>query len=278
MYMKLKGGKSKVVTLSYDDGVVQDARLMGLLDRYGVKGTFNLNTAMYFPEEKIREKPRGKCKLSEAQALYTDSGHEVALHFAHHPFPARLRKENLLTEVLQNRADIEKHYGTLARGMAYPNGSYNQQVMDALQMCNICYARTTVSTEKFTFPENWLAWNPTCHHNNPQLMELAKQFAEVAPRPGHGSENRLFYLWGHSYEFDNNDNWDTIENFLAYIGGREDVWYATNIEIYDYVQAYERLQISVDNTIVHNPSAMDVWFMQNDTIYCVKAGQTLRLN
>ena len=27
MYMKLKDGKSKVLTLSYDDGVVQDIRL-----------------------------------------------------------------------------------------------------------------------------------------------------------------------------------------------------------------------------------------------------------
>ncbi len=277
MYMKLKDGKSKVVTLSYDDGVVQDARLIQLMDRYGVKGTFNLNTALYFPEENVREKPRGKLKLSEAQALYTNSGHEVALHFATHPFPARLRIENLLTEILQNRAHIESQYGTLARGMAYPNGSYNQQVMDALQMCNICYSRTTKSTESFLFPENWLALHPTCHHNNPRLMELAQKFAEVPPRPGHGSENRLFYLWGHSYEFDNDNNWDMIEQFLSYIGNREDVWYATNIEIYDYVRAYEALQISVDNTIVHNPSAMDVWFMLGSEIYCVKGGQTLSL-
>ena len=36
MYMKLKDGKSKVLTLSYDDGVVQDIRLIGILDKYGI--------------------------------------------------------------------------------------------------------------------------------------------------------------------------------------------------------------------------------------------------
>lgn len=277
MYMKLKDGKSKVLTLSYDDGVVQDARLIQILDRYGIKGTFNLNTALYFAEDMVREKPRGKLKLSEAQALYQNSGHEVALHFAHHPFPARLRAENVMTEVLQNRSDIESQYKTLARGMAYPNGSYNQLVMDILKLCGICYARTTKSTESFRFPENWLALDPTCHHNNPRLMALAKDFAETPFRPGCHSENRLFYLWGHSYEFDNDQNWDRIEAFAEYMGGREDVWYATNIELYDYVKAYEALHTSVDNRMVHNPSSIDVWFWEAGEIHCIKGGQTLYL-
>ena len=36
-------GKMKAVTLSYDDGVAQDIRLIELLDRYGLRATFNLN-------------------------------------------------------------------------------------------------------------------------------------------------------------------------------------------------------------------------------------------
>ena len=67
MYMKLKDGKSKVLTLSYDDGVVQDIRLIGILDKYGIKGTFNINTGMYFAEDATREKYYGRMKLSEAK-------------------------------------------------------------------------------------------------------------------------------------------------------------------------------------------------------------------
>jgi len=275
MYMKLKDGKTKVLTLSYDDGVVQDIRLMGILDKHGIKATFNVNTGKYLPEEETREKYYGRMKLSEAKALYINSGHEVAVHALNHRFLDRLKTDEQLTEILEDRKNIENQYGTLARGMAYPYGTYSAEVMDTLAKCGICYARTVNTTERFGFPSNWLALDPTCHHKNPRLMELAQKFVEK--EVNYAGDNWLFYVWGHSYEFDNHDNWEVIENFAAYVGGREDIWYATNIEIYDYVKAYERLQTSVDKRIVHNPSAMDVWFYQDGKTLCVKAGETLCL-
>jgi hypothetical protein len=178
-------------------------------------------------------------------------------------------------ELLEDRKNIEAQYGTLARGMAYPYGTYNDMVVEALADCGICYSRTVKSTEKFGLPENWLTLHPTCHHANPRLMELAKQFAEEKPR--YQQDLWMFYLWGHTYEFDNHDNWHVIEEFAAYMGGREDIWYATNIEIYDYVQAYQALQVSVDESIVHNPTATKVWFSHNGTIYAIEGGKTLTL-
>ena len=275
MYMKLKDGKSKVLTLSYDDGVVQDIRLIKILDQYGIKATFNINSGLYLPEDTQRERFYGRMKLSEAKALYINSGHEVATHALTHPFLDRLRTEEILTEVIEDRKNIEHQYGVLARGMAYPYGTYSDDVIDTLAKCGICYARTIKSTENFQFPENWLEWNPTCHHRNPKLMDLTKKFVEE--KVYHFSENWLFYLWGHSYEFDNNDNWELIEKFAAYVGNKEDIWYATNIEIYDYVKAYENLVTSVDQTMVYNPSVIDVWFWHKNEIYCVKGGQTLYL-
>ena len=65
MYMKLKDGKSKVLTLSYDDGVVQDIRLMEILNKNGIKATFNINTGLYLPEDTVREKYYGRMKFSE---------------------------------------------------------------------------------------------------------------------------------------------------------------------------------------------------------------------
>ena len=275
MYMKLKDGKSKVLTLSYDDGVVQDIRLIGILDKYGVKGTFNINTGTYLAEDAVRERYYGRMKLSEAKELYIGSGHEVAVHSLTHPFLERLKPDEVLNEVLEDRKNIEAQYGVVARGMAYPYGTYSDEVIELLEKCGIAYSRTTKSTLNFKFPENWLALHPTCHHREPLLMEFAKHFAEDVSR--YPSENWLFYVWGHSYEFDNNDNWDVIEKFAEYIGGRDNIWYATNIEIYDYVKAYESLQTSVDKKIVHNPTAIDVWFLQNGKTYCVKAGETIRI-
>lgn len=275
MYMKLKDGKSKVLTLSYDDGVVQDIRLIEILDKYGIRGTFNINTARYLAEDAEREKYYGRMKLSEAKQLYIGSAHEVAVHALNHPFLEKLKADEVITEVMEDRKNIEAQYGTLARGMAYPYGTYSNEVVDVLAHCGICYSRTTKTTENFKFPENWLTLHPTCHHNNPKLMDFAKNFAETRSR--YPSDNWLFYVWGHSYEFDDRDNWNVIEEFAKYIGGREDVWYATNIEIYDYVKAYEALRVSVDRTLVHNPTAVDVWFLEGKTTYCVKAGETLKI-
>ena len=274
MKMRLKDGKTKVLTLSYDDGVVQDIRLSEILNRHGIKCTFNINSGMYLAEEKEREAFRGRLKRSEAIALFTDSGHEVAVHAYTHPFLERLDSTEIIYEITEDRKDIESTYGTIARGMAYPYGTYNASVIDVLKHCGIVYSRTVKSTEKFGFPENWLELHPTCHHNNPRLMELAKRFVEVPSKYGNAE---MFYLWGHSFEFDTNDNWDVIERFAEYAGGHEHIWYATNIEIYDYVKAYEALQTSYDKRTVHNPSAVDVWFESKGKTYCVKAGETLKL-
>ena len=275
MYMKLKDGKSKVLTLSYDDGVVQDIRLMEILNKNGIKATFNINTGLYLPEDTVREKYYGRMKFSEARALYTNSGHEIAVHGLTHPALDRIPSDEALTEILEDRKNIERQYGTLARGMAYPGGTYSQQVMEELKLCGICYARTIQSTEQVDFPKNWLEWHPTCHHKNPKLMEITKRFVDESPR--YGNRIWMLYVWGHSFEFDLQDNWHIIEEFAQYAGGKEDIWYATNIEIYDYVKAYESLQTSVDKRIVHNPASVDVWFAHNKQTYCVKAGETLYL-
>lgn len=275
MYIKFPGGKSKVLTLSYDDEPIEDIRLISILNKHGIKATFNINTGLYCPEDFTRVNGRGAMKLSEAQALYTNSGHEVAVHAFTHLFLDRISTDEVITEIMQDRMNIEAQYNTLARGMAYPYGTYNDEVIDILKKCGICYARTAKETENFWFPKNWLALETTCHHNNPKLMELAKRFVEQKSR--HIGENWLFYVFGHSFEFENDHNWDRIENFAAYVGGREDIWYATNIEIYDYMMAFQNLQTSVDKKIVHNPSVMDVWFHHQGELHCVKGGQTLYL-
>ena len=53
-----------------------------------------------------------------------------------------------------------------------------------------------------------------------------------------------------------------IEEFAAFTGGHDDIWYATNIQIYDYVQAWQRLEFSVDGRQVHNPTATELYFQE----------------
>lgn len=211
-------------------------------------------------------------KLSEAQKLYINSGHEIAVHSLTHPFLENLDTAEIIYEITEDRKNIEKQYGVIDRGMTYPFGTYSDSVVDVLEKCHIAYSRTTKSTYKFGFPENWLLLHPTCHHNYENLEELIKNFVETPNRWGNAE---MLYLWGHSFEFDNNNNWDVIEKFAEYAGGREHIWYATNIEIYDYINAYKRLERSYDKNILHNPSSIDVWIKIEGNIYCIEAGNTV---
>ena len=274
MKMRLKDGKQKVITLSYDEGVYADIRLIEIMNRYGLKGTFNINSGLYMPEETVRTEKKGRLKLSEAKELYIGSGHEIAVHGLTHPFLERLDSTEVIYEITEDRRLIEENYGTIARGMAYPFGTYSQKVIDILDKCHIAYSRTVRSTFKFDFPENWLELHPTCHHKSERLEELIHNFVE---NPTYFGNAQMFYLWGHTYEFDNDNNWDVIEKFAEYAGGREDIWYATNIEIYDYVMAYKRLETSYDKKIIHNPSAISVWTEIGGEVYEIKAGETLNL-
>lgn len=271
MYLRFKDGKDKALTLSYDDGPVFDKQLIEIMDKYGLKGTFNINTGLYYPENEKREKYDGRMKLSEAKELYINSGHEVAVHTLTHPFLEELDYSEVIYEIMEDRKNIERDYKTVARGMAYPFGTYSASIVDILKMCGIEYSRTTKSSHNFKLPENWLLLNPTCHHNDPDLMELAKNFAENKASWG---APRMFFLWGHSFEFARRDNWNIIEDFARYIGGKNDIWYATNIEIYDYVQAYKSLKTSCDKKIIYNPSAMDVWVYTNNETIKIKSGET----
>ena len=177
-----------------------------------------------------------------------------------------------------DRKNLEKLFGKIVKGMAYANGSYDDSVVEILKKCGIWYARTVDATNGFNLPEEFLKWHPTCHHGAPNLMELAKAFVEESDDLGYfwWKGPMLFYLWGHSYEFNDRNNWEIIEEFAKYMGGREDIWYATNGEIYEYVQAYDRLEFSADGGYIHNPSAIDVYICYFRRNYLVPAGQTVK--
>ena len=59
------------------------------------------------------------------------------------------------------------------------------------------------------------------------------------------------------------------------LAGHDGVWYATNIEIHDYVEAFRALHVSADGRRVFNPTAQTLWFNYNDKNYKIEPGQSL---
>ncbi len=273
--MRFPGGLAKAFTMSYDDGVEQDLRLIQIMRENGVKGTFNLNSGLYAPEGTVYPAGQVHRRMTEKQCLaaYVGNDLEVAVHASTHAFLEAVPTATAMMEVISDRAKLEKDFGRIVRGMAYPYGTLSDDVVDILRLAGIAYSRTTVTRLNFDIPSDWLRLGATCHHNNPALNELAEKFTGDTPN----REPWLFYLWGHAYEFEGNDNWHVIEQFLKTVGHRDDVWYATNIEIHDYVQAFRELRFSVDGTLAQNPTATDVWALRDGMVVRIPAGATIRL-
>lgn len=273
-YLRFPGGKKKCLTLSYDDGVIQDERLMSIMKAYGLKGTFNLNSNLWADRDyDDSAKAHRRMTLERAQKLYKDSGMEIAVHGANHPWLEQLPLNICTRELLDDRRELEHQFGGIIRGSAYPFGTYNEDVIKSLECCGIVYSRTVHSTYSFELPQNWLALNPTCHHKDPRLPELIDRFLNGSI----WSKPYFFYLWGHSYEYDWDNNWEIIENLGKQLGGRDDVWYCTNIEAYDYIHAFSRLIYDVDMTQCYNPTAYTLWFADDQNMYKIGPGETLTL-
>lgn len=273
--MRFPLGRPKALTLSYDDGVEQDIRLMELLDRYQLHCTFNLNSGCYaaegtrWPEGTIhRRLPR-----SRVLPLYANPAHEVAVHCLTHANLIELPADQVVYEVMQDRVNLERDFGTIIRGMAYPFGTYNDTVADALRTCGIQYARTVESSHAFGIPQDWLRLKPTCHHADPMLDQLCDDFLTVSTR----FCSRVFYLWGHAYEFEADGNWQVMEAFCQKMSGHDDIWYCTNIALCEYVKAFQSLIYAADGSMVRNPSTQSVWIEVSGRIVECPAGSTVRL-
>mgnify|MGYP000119139576 CR=1 FL=1 len=52
---------------------------------------------------------------------------------------------------------------------------------------------------------------------------------------------------------------EDIEEFAEMVSNKNDIWYATNIEVYDYITSIKSLRFSGDKSRVYNPSSLDIW-------------------
>ena len=224
-------GKKKAVTFSFDDGVTQDIRLIEILNKYGLKGTFNLNSGLFgLPNELNRNGLKvnhTKVKASEVKSIY--EGHEIAVHTLTHPTLVGLDEETVIRQVEEDRKALEAICGYPIVGMAYPNGPYDEVVIKAIsENTPIRYSRTTNSTHEFAVQkENLLDYSPTVYY-------IADCFEEVVDRflASESDEDQLLYIWGHAYEMDAGYiSWEKFERICKKLAGRDDIFYGTNKEV-----------------------------------------------
>ena len=226
-------GKKKAITFSYDDGITQDRRLMNILNRHGLKCTFNINSELLGkPGLLIREDMTvAHCKSRPCEVPLIYAGHEVAAHTLTHPQLPALPDEEVIRQVEQDRLALSDLVGYEVVGMAYPGGgkNYDERVAKLIrENTGIRYARTTVCTGEFGLEPDLYTYRPSAYHlmGWDALAEMGRKFLE-----SESEVRQVFYIWGHSYELDYYDTWSNFEEFCRLIANRDDIFYGTNREV-----------------------------------------------
>lgn len=257
------GGVKNVVTFSFDDGPENDKRLISLFDKYSLKSTFHLNGMNY--------QGMSEDELEQVRKIYEN--HEISCHTFMHGWPTQMAGVSLVAETIKDREILEKIAGYPVMGMSYPSGMYNDEIISTMEKCGIQYSRTIDSTNAFNMPEKFMEWHPTCHFSS--ALPLAESFMTDLECIWSGP---LLYVWGHSYELNTEEKWSEMEKLMRTVAHNDNIWYATNMEIFDYVTAQKMLKISYDETVFYNPTATDVWVEKDKSVVIkIPAGETIKL-
>ena len=257
-FRRYYGGKTKALVLSYDDGQVTDRRMVEILNKFGIKSTFHLNTGNLGNE--------GYVCPGEAAELY--QGHEIGAHTCSHLHMLQIPEEARLSELWRDREGLEEISGAIVDGFSYPYGEYDEKLEALVEAVGFSYARTIESRRDFRIPEDFLRWHPTCHHRE-NCVQLAKNYLDYDYREGLS----VFCLWGHSHNFEREGNWDVLERFCALMGKREEIWYCTMGEFAGYIRGLRALKTSLRGNLVYNPTGQKLWFEIEDRLVSIGPGE-----
>ena len=225
-------GKNKAITFSFDDGVLQDIRLAELFNKYNLKATFNINSALLGTHNSLKwgEKTVAHDKVFPSKVKEVYAGHEVAAHTLTHAWLPSLADDAVIYQVERDRLTLSDLLGYEVVGMAYPGGGENNNDHIAELVKNhtgIKYARTIVSTGNFDLQDNYYRFNPTVYACSKDFESIVDKFIELKT-----DKPQLLYIWGHAYEMDTEAiPWDRFERIIAKLANLPDVFYGTNKEV-----------------------------------------------
>ena len=202
---------AKYFLLSFDDGTVYDPRFVELLNKYGVKATFNLNSGLedfvWQYEDRV---PIRRQKLADTVDIYR--GHEIASHSLHHHWLNTLTPPQLRREVEEDCKALKAIFGVEELGFGVPFTACGEREIGIIRRF-VRYIRLSEMARDHALPEDPYHIPIHALYNQPDVREKIRAFAEE------DREDALFVMAGHSYEFEVLDQWAYMEQLLTFILG-----------------------------------------------------------
>lgn len=234
------GGKGVVVTTSWDDGHRLDLKMAKLLKKYHLPGTF-------YVAPRNREFS-AQDLLNEAEVKALAQEFEIGGHTLTHPRLATLVPAGAEAEIVAGKKHLENWVGKEIQSFCYPGGNYTQTNLRQVREAGFVMARTVERYAFFTGNKPYEM--ATTLHAYDHWLDLWQIFKFVKFNPFTFlkvfrrwdliammmfdrvcREGGMFHLWGHSWEIDQNGDWDRLERVFKYISGKAEVSYVNNSEL-----------------------------------------------
>ncbi|MBR5291072.1 MAG: polysaccharide deacetylase family protein [Erysipelotrichaceae bacterium] len=225
------GGKAKAFNITYDDGVLQDERFVALLNKYGIKGTFNLNSEL-MQNEFSWTHPNGMQvkRLSVEKVKHLYDGHEVASHTLTHPYMYNLSDGELYHQLKSDKENLEKLFEREIKGFAVPFDYYDDRIAECAKACGFAYARKSEFTNSFKPCSDSYHWKTGIYHIDDNLTNFVADFLNTE------EELAVCQIVGHSYDLDAENLWGTMELICAAVSKCDDIWFCTNAELVEFLK------------------------------------------
>ena len=263
-------GRRKAFNISYDDGVIQDIRFVELLNRYGLKGTFNLNYGLmrsgFTWDHECGMTVR---RIPEDQVVTVYQGHEIASHSYSHPYFDNAAETEILKELGSDKFFLERLFGREVAGYATPFYYYSDLMAACVRHCGFEYARISEESNDYSVPQDFYRWRGSKFHWDEDLPEFVQGFLET------DQELALCQLVGHSYDLDVLHLWDTMEQICRWISENGDIWAATNLELVRYIKNIRLARIT--DTEIRNDSPGELWFSVDGKTIKLQSGEKISL-
>lgn len=265
-------GHYKSLIMSYDDGVIQDLEFVALLNKHGIKGTFNLNSS-FIGKTNGWPQPNGDTiyqkYIPNDSLLIVYKNHEIAAHGAYHKNYQDISFEEAMEDITTDIAALTRMTKNDIISFAYPFGNTTDSVTLGLSKTSITNARTVDDTFTFDLPDNYLLWNPTCHDS--KVLKYSEEYIDLNEK-----ELSVFYVWGHSWEFGDEKRWNNIKSFCKTIGKQKDIWFAGTGELTNYLKALEAVEIDIDQ--ITNPADnAPVWIELESGNRILEPGESIKI-
>ena len=203
-----------IVCLSFDDGTIYDLKFIELLNKYGLKATLNLNSELCDFVWYYGDRPIKRLELSKVKDAYAD--HEVASHSLTHPYFSSLTRDEAIRQVRDDIENLEAIFDRQGMGFAFPFHDQTekniQTIRDFVKPLYIRYSYLDYSgkhKDRYHIHINAL-------YDDASIYDRLDEF-------GKSTEDSLFVIAGHSYEFEMKNDWDKIERLLSYLNENENI-------------------------------------------------------